>query len=79
MLFTNLASRARDSQTLWWIVRIYLTEWKIEETLRFLKQSYRLEDLRVLSYRWLQNLAVTHFAATFLGQKLKLKLLCENS
>jgi Transposase DDE domain len=82
LLLTNLASRARDSESLWKIVEIYLARWKIEETLRFLKQSYQLEDLRVLSYRRLQNLAVlvlaaAYFATTFLGQKMKLKLLCE--
>ena len=31
MLLTNLAG-ARDSQTLWWIVQIYRTRWKIGET-----------------------------------------------
>lgn len=80
-LLTNLAG-ARDSESLWRIVEIYLTRWKIEETLRFLKQSYHLEDLRVLSYRRLQNLAVlvlaaAYFATTFLGQKMKHRLLCE--
>jgi hypothetical protein len=63
-------------------VQIYLTRWKIEETFRFIKQSYSLEDIRVLSYQRLRNLvllvrAAAYFAATFLGQKLKLKLLCE--
>ena len=63
-------------------MEIYLTRWKIEETFRFLKQSYNLEDLRVLSYQRLQNLvalvaAAAHFAATFLGQKMKLRLLTE--
>ncbi len=82
MLLTNLASRARDSEALWWIVEIYLTRWKIEETFRFLKQSYNLEDLRVLGYQRLQNLvalvaAAAYFAAVFLGQKLKLRLLTE--
>ena len=82
LLLTNLLARARDSESLWWIVEIYLTRWKIEETFRFLKQSYNLEDLRVLSYQRLQNLvalvaAAAYFAATFLGQKLKLRLLSE--
>jgi len=82
MLLTNLIGRTRDSESLWWIVQIYLTRWKIEETFRFLKQSYNLEDLRVLSYQRLQNLvtlvaAAAYFAATFLGQKLKLRLLTE--
>jgi hypothetical protein len=82
MLLTNLVARARDSESLGWIVEIYLTRWKIEETFRLLKQSYNLEDLRVLSYQRLQNLvalvaAAAHFAATFLGQKMKLRLLTE--
>jgi len=38
-LLTNLVA-ARDSQCLWWIVQIYLTRWKIEETFRFVTQSY---------------------------------------
>ena len=81
LLLTNL-DVARDSESLWWIVEIYLTRWKIEETFRFLKQSYNLEDIRVLRYQRLKNLVVlvtaaAYFAATFLGQKLKLKILCE--
>jgi hypothetical protein len=81
LLLTNLTA-ARDSQTLWWIARIYLTRWKIEETFRFIKQSYQVEDIRVLRYQRLKNLvwlvtAAAYFAATFLGQKLKLKILCE--
>jgi hypothetical protein len=81
LLLTNL-SGARDSHALWWIVRIYLTRWKIEETFRFIKQSYHVEDIRVLRYQRLKNLVVlataaAYFAATFLGQKLKLKILCE--
>jgi hypothetical protein len=58
----------------------YITRWKIEETLRFIKQSYCLEDIRLLSYRRLQNmmalvLAVAFFATVYLGQKLKLETL----
>jgi len=29
LLLTNALDRARDSQSLWWIVQIYLTRWKI--------------------------------------------------
>jgi hypothetical protein len=80
-LLTNLPV-GRDSESLWWIVQMYLTSWKSEETSRFLKQSYHLEDIDVLRYQRLKNLVVlvtaaAHFAATFLGQKLKLKVLCE--
>jgi Transposase DDE domain len=82
MLLTDLPVIARDSQSIWWIVQIYLTRWKIEETFRFVKQSYNLEDIRVMKYQRLQNLvvlvtAVAYFAATFLGQQMKLRILCE--
>lgn len=82
MLLTNLPVTARDSQSAWWIVPIYLTRWKIEETFRFVKQSYNLEDIRVMKYRRLKNLvtlvtAAAYFAATFLGQQMKLRILCE--
>jgi hypothetical protein len=82
MLLTNALDGARDSESLWWIAQIYLTRWKIEETFRFLKQSYNLEDIRVRKYQRLKNLVVlvtaaAYFAATFLGQKMKLRILCE--
>ena len=82
MLLTDLPVAARDSQSVWWIVQIYLTRWKIEETFRFVKQSYNLEDIRVMKYQRLKNLvilvtAAAYFAATFLGQQMKLRILCE--
>jgi hypothetical protein len=82
MLLTDLPVTAKDSQSLWWIVQIYLTRWKIEETFRFMKQSYNLEDIRVMKYQRLKNLvilvtAAAYFAATFLGQQMKLRILCE--
>jgi hypothetical protein len=82
LLLTNVLGRAGDSQSLWWIVQIYLMRWKIEETFRFIKQSYNLEDIRVMKYQRLKNLVVlvtaaAYFAATFLGQKMKLRILCE--
>jgi hypothetical protein len=82
MLLTDLPIGAKDSQSLWWVVQIYLTRWKIEETFRFIKQSYNLEDIRVMKYQRLKNLvilvtAVAYFAATFLGQQMKLRILCE--
>jgi len=82
MLLTNVPVAARDSQSVWWIVQIYLTRWKIEETFRFIKQSYNLEDIRVMKYQRLKNLvilvtAAAYFAATFLGQQMKLRILCE--
>jgi hypothetical protein len=75
LLLTNLRLRARDSENVSWAARIYWTRWKIEETFRFIKQSYNLEDIRVLKYRRLKNLVVlvtaaAYFAATYLGPRL---------
>jgi hypothetical protein len=82
MLLTNALNGARDSESLWWIVQIYLARWKIEETFRFVKQSYQLEDIRVMKYQRLKNMvtlvtAAAYFAAAFLAQKMKLRILCE--
>jgi hypothetical protein len=77
MLLTNLPQRKKRT-VLWEVVESYLTRWKIEETIRFIKQSYALEDVRVLTYRRLQNmmalvLAVSYFTMAYLGRRIKLK------
>ena len=64
----------------WRVVQGYLSRWLVEETIRFIKQSYQLEDLRVLHYERLRNLAAlvmasAYFAAAWLGHSLKLALL----
>ncbi len=81
LLPANLCG-VRDSASLRWIAQIPLTWRKIEETFRFVKQSYNLEDIRVLRYQRLKNLvllmtAAAYFATAFQRQKLKLKILCE--
>ncbi len=55
MLLTNVAVRRNRTQ-LWFIFSAYLSRWLVEETIRFIKQSYRLEDIRVLDYERLRNL-----------------------
>ena len=76
---TNVA--VTDSRgSLWFIVAGYLTRWLVEEAIRFIKQSYRLEDLRVLCYERLRNLAAlvmaaAYFTAIWLGETLKLAVL----
>lgn len=62
------------------IAEIYLTRWKCEETYRFIKQSYHLEDVRVRSYTALRNTyalvhAVLYFVTVVVGQKAKLNLI----
>jgi len=63
---------------IWRIVEIYLTRWKCDESFRYIKQCYNLEDIRVRSYIAIRNtivliLAVAYFAAVYLGDNLKLK------
>jgi len=82
MLLTNLRlSRSRKS--IWHVVAAYMTRWRIEETIRFMKQSYQLEDVRLLTYERLQNLmvlltAVLYFTAVYLGIKMKLRVLSKH-
>ena len=79
MLLTDLPMR-RNRKVLWWVVSAYLTRWRIEEAIRFVKQSYDLEDIRVLTYRRLRNMAVlvnavAFFTAVVLGTRIKLEIL----
>lgn len=82
MLLTNIPVR-RSRKALWRIIESYMTRWRIEETIRFAKQSYNLEDIRLLTYRRLQNmmalvLAVTYFTMVYLGLKTKLRVLSQH-
>jgi len=79
MLLTNIQVK-RNRKSLWWMVAAYLTRWRIEETIRFIKQSYDLEDIRVLSYRRLRNMvvlvnAVAYFTTSVIGTRMKLAIL----
>lgn len=79
MLLTNLPMRKRRG-VLWWAVEAYLTRWRVEETIRFIKQNYNLEDVRVMTYNHLRNmaaliLAAAYFTAVHLGLRTKLILL----
>ena len=47
------------------ILEIYLTRWKCEESYRFIKQAYHLEDVRVLRYTALRNVMVLVQAAFY--------------
>lgn len=79
MLLTTEPMRLKRS-VVWWAVAAYLTRWRVEETIRFIKQSYQLEDVRVLTYARLRNVAMLvfscfFFAAVYLGRKAKLRIL----
>ncbi len=79
MLLTTEPMR-RHRKTLKWALDAYLTRWRIEDTIRFLKQSYDFEDVRVLTYQRLKNmatllLAASYFSMVWLGTKTKLTIL----
>jgi hypothetical protein len=79
MILTNLAVR-RSRLSIWHVVRSYMTRWRIEDIIRFVKQSYQLEDVRCLTYHRLQALmvlatAAAFFAAVYLGLGMKLRIL----
>jgi hypothetical protein len=44
MLLTTEPMR-RNRKVLWWAVEAYITRWRVEETIRFIKQSYDIEDI----------------------------------
>jgi hypothetical protein len=77
MLLTNVEVKPHEVMR---ILEIYLTRWKCEESYRFIKQAYQLEDVRVLRYTALRNMmalvqAVFYFVSAELGKKLKLNIL----
>lgn len=82
ILLTTLAGTA-SRKALWQVVEGYLTRWRVEDAIRFVKQSYNLEDIRVLKYRRLKNmvallLAVIYFNCVWLGGRLRCEILTGN-
>ena len=82
MLLSSCPVNLKSKESLWRIVEIYLTRWKCDESFRYIKQCYNLEDIRVRSYTSIRNivalvLAVSYFAAVYLGDNLRLKMLME--
>jgi hypothetical protein len=79
ILLTSLQINS-SQKDLWFIISAYMKRWSIEETIRFVKQTYDLENIRVLKYARLQNmmallLAVFYFVAIILDQNQKLTVM----
>lgn len=82
ILLTTLA-KTPSRKALWQVVEGYLTRWRVEDAIRFVKQSYNLEDIRVLKYRRLKNmiallLTVIYFNCAWLGGRLRCEILTSN-
>jgi hypothetical protein len=78
LLTTERPGRSRRSH--WRLVESYFDRWRVEESIRFVKQSYQLEDIRLLRYDRLRAIvtlvvAAAYFAAVYLGRRTKLQLL----
>ena len=82
MLITSLpVSGSFESQ--WRVVDAYISRWRIEETIRFVKQSYGFENIRVLSYARIRNmaslvLASAYFATVWIGRHARREVLAEH-
>jgi hypothetical protein len=79
MLLTTL-DIGIGQKDVWFVIQAYLKRWSVEETIRFIKQTYDLENIRVLRYARLQNmmallLAVIYFVAVILDQNQKLTIM----
>ncbi len=82
LLLTNKQVNINNNKQLWQIVEIYLTRWKCDECYRYIKQSYNMEDFRVLSYTSIRNItvlvhAIAYFTSIYLGISLKLKIMVQ--
>lgn len=79
MILTTLQMR-RKRKVVWDVVESYIARWRIEDTIRYIKQSYKLEDVRVLTYQRLKNMitlvmAASFFTCVYLGWSERLKIL----
>jgi hypothetical protein len=82
LLLTNKEVNIHSKEQLWQIVEIYLTRWKCDECYRYIKQSYNLEDFRVMGYNSIRNMtvlvhAIAYFTSIYLGISLKLKVMVQ--
>ena len=74
MLLTSLQLR-KKCKLLIDIALSYVARWKIEETIRFEKQSFNLEDIRVLKYQSLRNLiTIVNLVVYFISVVLVLRI-----
>lgn len=82
ILLTNLPVDTKNPNDVYSIVERYLTRWKCDECFRYIKQSYNLEDVRLLSYNGVRNMtvfvhAIAYFTSIWIGMDLKMKLMKE--
>jgi hypothetical protein len=82
ILLTNVEG-TKSQKGLRFILDGYLARWRVEDTIRYVKQCYDLEDIRLLDYTRLQNmvtlvLAAAYFASTWIGRSPRREILARN-
>jgi len=82
ILLTSLDVDLSNANEVYSIVEMYLTRWKCDECYRYIKQSYNLEDVRLMSYNGVKNItafvhAIAYFTSIWVGVNLKMKILKE--
>jgi hypothetical protein len=75
MLLTTLAQNT-SYKALWQVVEGYITRWRVEDTIRHVKQSYKLEDIRLFKYNKLKTMAAVvlttvYFSMVWIGNSEK--------
>jgi hypothetical protein len=84
MVLLTTEHPGRSRRSVWRLVESYFDRWRVEESIRFVKQSHQLEDIRLLRYDRLRAmvtlvLAAAYFAAVYLGKRAKLRLLAHHA
>jgi hypothetical protein len=73
MLLTNVEVRTKNDALQ--VIESYIARWIVEESFRFIKQSYSLEDIRLQRYNGLKNMvAIVLLVYGFLSLQLLLHL-----
>ena len=72
---TTLA-KTTTREALWQVVEGYITRWRVEDTIRHVKQSYGPEDMRLFKYAKIKALAAIvlatiYFSMTWIGNSEK--------
>ena len=60
MLLTTLAKNT-SREALWQVVEGSITRWRVEDTIRHVKQSYKLEDIRLFKYGKLKAMTAEQY------------------
>ena len=76
MMLPATLARNTSRAALWQVVEGYITRWRVEDTIRHVKQSYRLEDIRLFRYGKLKAmaavvLATVYFSMAWIGNSQK--------